>query len=313
MEQEYSFGAWLRRRREALALTRDTLAAQVGCAAVTLRKIEADERRPSPEVAALLARRLELTDEVQALFVRAARGQLPADHLSARAPLALAPAAPRASVWRPPLLVPAPAPGNLPASLTPLIGRARELADLAALLQRPDARLVTLTGAGGSGKTSLALQAAHDAQAVFPDGVWSVDLAPVSDPAQVAPAALRALGVAVSADQPPDATLRVFLAHRRALLLLDNFEQVLEAAPLVTELLHGASDLRVLATSRAPLSLRGEFVFPVAPLAVPTTDDRPRTTGSPWSVVGGHRPIPRCPALRRPRPGRAAELRAERR
>jgi len=114
---------------------------------------------------------------------------------------------------------------NLPIPATPFLGREHELADVQALLERDDARLLTLTGAGGSGKTRLALHAAAEAAEAYPDGVWWVPLAPLTDPADVGPAAARALG---GGGKLPD-----LVDGRRLLLLLDNFEHVVEAAPEV--------------------------------------------------------------------------------
>jgi predicted ATPase/DNA-binding SARP family transcriptional activator len=162
-----------------------------------------------------------------------------------------------------------PPPTNLPAPPTPLIGRERELADLGALLRCPEARLVTLTGAGGSGKTRLALELAADLQAEFPDGVFLVELAPVREAELVAATIATTLGLKDSGAQPLVERLSVHLHDRRLLLLLDNFEHILEAAPLLATLLGACPLLKLLVTSRAPLRLRGEREVEVAPLALP--------------------------------------------
>ena len=157
---------------------------------------------------------------------------------------------------------------HLPAAATPVVGRGSELAELAALL-RGGSRLVTLTGAGGIGKTRLALEIAHDLAESFADGVYFVDLSRLTGPELVPGAIAGGLGLATQRNQPPDAALRAFLGGRRTLLLLDNFEVVDTAALLVSELLRAAPGLVVLATSRAPLRLSGEHQYRVQPLPLP--------------------------------------------
>jgi predicted ATPase/DNA-binding SARP family transcriptional activator/uncharacterized protein HemY len=158
-------------------------------------------------------------------------------------------------------------PHNLPLQLTRFLGRERELAAVKELLATH--RLVTLTGVGGGGKTRLALQVAADRLSSFTDGVWLVELAPVRDPALVLPAAAAVFGVREQPGRPLLASLTAFLQPKNLLLVLDNCEQVLAAAPQVLELLAGAPQVTVLATSRAPLHLQGEQEYPVPPLEVP--------------------------------------------
>src|SRR5215213_2435829 len=166
---------------------------------------------------------------------------------------------------------------DLPISLTPLIGRERETATLVSMLGQHDARLLTVTGPGGVGKTRLALHVAADVGAAFPDGVVFVDLATVTDPALVAPVVAAVLGVREASGQPLVDQVRAFLRDKRLLLVLDNFEQVVEAAPLVVTLLAGCPGLAVLATSRVRLRVSGEREYPLSPLGLP--DD------------GGQRPV----------------------
>ena len=167
---------------------------------------------------------------------------------------------------------------NLPTPLTPLIGREQEVASASALLKRPEVRLVTLTGTGGVGKTRLGLQVATELVADFPDGVYFVSLAPISDPDLVIPTIAQTLQVReAGADSLLD-LLKAFLSEKQILLLLDNFEQILTAAPQLTDLLVCCPDLKLLVTSRAVLHVQGEHEFPVPPLALPDLNHLPDST-----------------------------------
>jgi predicted ATPase/DNA-binding SARP family transcriptional activator len=160
-------------------------------------------------------------------------------------------------------------PTNLPVPPTPLVGRKREREELSELLAREEVRLVTLTGPGGTGKTRLALEVCADLAERYRSGVYFVRLATVMDPVLVLPTVAHALGVREVPGESMSETLPLFLGRRELLLLLDNFEQVVEAAPAVGELLGRTPRVKVLVTSRTPLRLAGEHEYAVPPLALP--------------------------------------------
>ena len=157
----------------------------------------------------------------------------------------------------------------LPSSPTSFIGREADVAEVAALLRRRDVQLVTLTGPGGTGKTRLSLRVAASCAAGFADGVAFVPLATVHQTDLVVPTIAQVLGVRETEDQPPEARLRSFLRDREILLVLDNLEQITDAGPALGGLLGACPRLTILTTSRAPLRLAGERVYPVPPLALP--------------------------------------------
>jgi predicted ATPase/class 3 adenylate cyclase len=164
---------------------------------------------------------------------------------------------------------------NLPIQPTPLLGREREVAEIADLLRHADVRLLTLTGTGGTGKTRLALQSAAELIDDFEDGVFLVALAPISDSELVASTVAGALSVSESAGRALKEDLREYLSTKELLLVLDNFEQVVDAAPLVGELLSGCPGLKVLATSRTLLRIYGEHEYAVSPLELPDPSHLP--------------------------------------
>ena len=172
---------------------------------------------------------------------------------------------------------------NLPSQSTPLVGREREVGEVCERLRGPDVRLLTLVGPGGTGKTRLALQAAADLLEEHEDGAFFVALATITDPDLVPSAVARALGVVEGGDRPLDEALKDYLREKRLLLVLDNFEQVMEAAPLLDGLLGAAPRLKVLATSRAALRLYGEHEYPVPPPAprLPRARGGPAPIGTP--------------------------------
>ncbi len=270
MEEVYSFGYWVMRRRKALDLTRAGLAQQVSCSPETIKKIERDERRPSRQVAELLAEALAVPGEERELFLQAARGERPADQLSLTGqPLHL-----KAHRGKPS--------HNLPRHLTHFIGREREIVAVRQLVIR--SRLVTLTGVGGSGKTRLAMKVVEDLLDAFPDGIWLVELAALSDPALAASFITATFGLIEEKDRSPLDALVGFLRDRQFLLLLDNCEHLIETmARLVETLAHRCPTLHILTTSREPLQIDGEAVWLVPPLSLPPAEEQ-----LPMEFLAGH-------------------------
>src|SRR6266699_313007 len=158
---------------------------------------------------------------------------------------------------------------NLPAQLTPLIGREQEVTAVDTLLRHPEVRLLTLMGPGGVGKTRLGLEIAAELLDDYPDGVCFVPLATISDPELVVPTIAQVLGIKEAGEQPVANLLQASLQDKCLLLLLDNFEQVTAAAPRLADLLADCPQLKILVTSRAVLHIRGEHEFLVPPLALP--------------------------------------------
>jgi predicted ATPase/transcriptional regulator with XRE-family HTH domain len=251
-----TFGGWLREQRQQRGVTQDALADRLGFSTGMLRKLESGARRPSGPSATLLATYFHIPTDEQTAFVAFARSD------PAAAPGAGDPAQPP---WRSGYRRQT----NLPARLTQLIGREQDRAAVGALLLHPHTRLVTLTGPPGIGKTHLAMEVARDLIDHFADGVFFVDLAPVTDPDLALSAVARALRLTESGPRPREAALLDYVAGRRMLLLLDNFEQILDAAGAVVQLLEAGPWLKVLVTSREALHVRGERARPTPPLGLP--------------------------------------------
>lgn len=258
MADVMSFGQWVKLRRRALLLTQEALAREVYCSTELIRKIEADARRPSPAVAARMAEKLALQADDWPLFVQVARAAVRVERLPD--PLQVGGASSPA---------PRRATATIPLPLTPLIGRAQELAAIRARLCQSDVRLVTLVGPPGIGKTRLALHTATTLHDSFRDGVGFVSLVNVRTPDLVIATIAATLGVRELAGRTLAQRLADVLRARELLLVLDNCEHVISAMPAVAELPALAPRLKILATSRAVLRLSGECEFPVPPLALP--------------------------------------------
>jgi predicted ATPase/transcriptional regulator with XRE-family HTH domain len=275
-EEEFPlyFWEWIKRRRRELDLTQEQLAKRSSCSVFTIRKIETGDRRPSRQLAGLLAISLEIPSENHPTFIKAARGELSINSLhsiitSRASGQSSSPAAPPPST-------------NLPYQSTPLLGRETELAALEKLLADPQCRLLTITGLGGIGKTRLAIELASSQQGLFPGGVYYIPLDSLNSPEFVVPAIAEGLGFYFMGTANPQEQLLDYLgvrASRPLLLVLDNLEHLLANPPgsegkdeitlLMTKLLQRLPKLKILVTSRERSNLREEWIFELHGLPFP--------------------------------------------
>ncbi|MCI0555214.1 MAG: NB-ARC domain-containing protein, partial [Anaerolineae bacterium] len=247
----------MRHRRKTLDLTQPELAERLHCSVNTIKKLETNARRPSKQLAELLAVQFHIPEEQRMLFIEFARGDwrsVPAEikedtswHVSTKSPRS-----------------------NLPASISSLVGREQAIADIRNYLSMEDIRLVTLIGPPGIGKTRLSIETARTELSNFPDGVFFVALAPLDDSSLIALTIVQALGYVESKNIPARQQLMDGIGEKQMLILLDNCEHLIEeVAPLVSDLLAACSRLKILATSRESIRVPGEWLYPVPVLDIP--------------------------------------------
>jgi predicted ATPase/DNA-binding XRE family transcriptional regulator len=263
-----TFGEWLRGERTAQKLTREEFARRIGCSAAMLRKIEDGERRPSAQIAELIASCLAVPVGEREAFVKVARGELTTDRLARFGrPVPQSDPLQRSSLR-----------SSLPIPPTPLVGRQRDLDELGRVLSDPFSRILTLVGPGGIGKTRLAVATASQRQEDFPDGVYFVPLAPLQTSRLIVPVITNALGFAFQGanSTDPKGQLLDFLAEKRLILILDNIEHLLGDGVIIDflgELIERSEKVKLLVTSRESLGLYHEMIFEVHGLPIPESMD----------------------------------------
>ena len=293
MSVELTFGQWLKQRRRQLDLTQDELAQQIGCSVATVRKIEQDERRPSKQLTELMTTALKIPPAQQSAFITFARTKtymapMP-DVLTILEEVAAEPPPMPETVTAVSPDTPIPIPNNLPPPATPFIGRETELAALSQHIANPATRLVTIVGAGGMGKTRLALACAEQILAgasLRPaprHGVFFVNLAPLREAGQIVLALAQALGYQWIGGNGRSSQQQLldYLRQKEMLIIFDNFEHLLDGVGLLTEILQISPKVQILVTSRERLHLQIEQVYPIEGLDFPdweTPEDAARYT-----------------------------------
>ncbi len=249
MTDEVPFGEWLRKRRRASDLTRQALADQVGCAEITLRRIENGTLKPSKELAQILLEKLGIPEFDRPQWILFARGL-------AGFPTKVVDSFPNKLIT------------NLPASLTTFIGREKEQVEIIKLTRKY--RLITLSGPGGVGKTRLSIKVGEQMLGEYANGIWLVELASLNDPTLLPQSVTAVFGIAVQSNTSHTEILINFLRTKNTLLILDNCEHLLRACTqLADTLLKNCPNLKILATSRESLGITGEAAYPVPSLGLP--------------------------------------------
>jgi predicted ATPase/DNA-binding XRE family transcriptional regulator len=284
---ELTFGAWLQLRRRQLDLTQQELADRSSCSVVTIRKIEQGNRRPSKQLAGLIAAALQVPTGQVIDFIAYARQdpdstQIPAALQGSDQAVALPAAYPESTQASRPRHADGAGTYILPRPTTPFLGREAEIETLLEYLQDPDQQLVSILGAGGMGKTRLALAVAERLAASdghpFSDGIVFVSLAALTEPAQIASSIADGLAILVDGRRSTAEQLLAYLAPRKVLLIVDNCEHLLDSIDLLVEMAQAAPGVTVLATSRERLHLQGEQAYPIDGLSAldpldPDSDD----------------------------------------
>jgi len=258
---DHSFGIWVKRKRKALDLTQQELAQRVGCSLATIVKIESEERRPSHQIAELLAEHLEISSDQRELFLKIARKEKKTDSLG-EIQLSTEP------VFH--------TKNQIPPSPSSLIGREVELTEISRFLLDPNCHLLTLTGTGGIGKTRLVTETAIQVQESFSYGGIFIHLAPLNGRDQIVTAIADALGIVLYNASDRSTQLISHLRDKELLLVLDNFEHLLDVndcVSLPSDILKDAPFVKLLVTSREPLQLQAEWVFEVRGLPIPTLNE----------------------------------------
>ncbi|MFK7804877.1 MAG: helix-turn-helix domain-containing protein, partial [Anaerolineae bacterium] len=276
MAEIVSFGEWVQKRRNQLGYSRTVLAKQIGCAPITIKKIERDERRPSEEMAELFSQHLQIPEDSKEVFMRRARGEF-VSRFSNPEEMSLAEAKAISKEAEKPK-------HNLPVQTTSFFGRKSELTEIGERFADPSCKLLTILGAGGMGKTRLAVEAATEQINNFTDGVVYVSLAPVemahSDQLinPLVGALADALKISFHAEGTPEEQMLSYLSRKETLLVFDNFEHLIETADYVADLLRAAPDIKILVTSRTRLHLQEEWVLSLHGLQYPQTENEDAET-----------------------------------